>query len=149
MMGRIAALVAAVGAAAAAVGAKVAWARRKDTGQGDLVDAPRTEVELVKAAEAEDLVAEEAAAEEAAEAPAEVPEAPAEVPAPAGGELQTIKGLGAVSEGRLHEIGVTTLAQIAAWSDEDVDAIAPQIKVSAERIRRDDWVGQARAASER
>lgn len=61
--------------------------------------------------------------------------------------LTSLKGLGAVSAERLGEIGVTTIAQIAAWSDDDVEAIAQQIKVSAERIRREDWVGQARGTA--
>jgi predicted flap endonuclease-1-like 5' DNA nuclease len=39
---------------------------------------------------------------------------------------------------------VTTFAQIAAWSDDDLERVATDIKVSAERIRREDWVGQAR-----
>jgi predicted flap endonuclease-1-like 5' DNA nuclease len=44
-------------------------------------------------------------------------------------------------------MGVTTAAQVAAWTDEDVERAAAQIKVSAERIRREDWIGQAQAAS--
>ena len=36
-------------------------------------------------------------------------------------------------------------AQLAAWSDEDIDTYGARIKVSPERIRREDWVGQARA----
>ena len=62
-----------------------------------------------------------------------------------GDELHSIKGVGAVSEGRLRELGVTTFAQIAAWSDEDIEAVAPRMNISAERIRHEDWVGQARA----
>jgi predicted flap endonuclease-1-like 5' DNA nuclease len=42
---------------------------------------------------------------------------------------------------------VTTVAQIATWSDADVESVAAQIKVSPERIRREDWAGQARAAT--
>jgi predicted flap endonuclease-1-like 5' DNA nuclease len=51
-----------------------------------------------------------------------------------------------VSVERLGAIGITTVAQVAAWSDADVDAVAARINVSPERIRREDWVGQARAA---
>lgn len=67
--------------------------------------------------------------------------------APAGradDNLQDIKGIGGVSEQRLSAIGVTTFAEIAAWSDDDVERVAKAIKISAERIRREDWVGQAR-----
>jgi large subunit ribosomal protein L21 len=63
-------------------------------------------------------------------------------------DLTTIKGIGAVSSERLAEAGVTTVAQIAAWTDADIDAIAARIKVSPERIRREDWAGQARSALE-
>jgi NADH-quinone oxidoreductase subunit E len=59
--------------------------------------------------------------------------------------LREIKGLGSVSEERLAEIGVDSLAQVAAWSDTDIDEVAARIRVSAERIRREDWAGQARS----
>jgi large subunit ribosomal protein L21 len=81
-----------------------------------------------------------------------VPEAPEPATEPAaaatGDDLTTVKGIGAVSQGRLKEVGVTTFAEIAAWSDEDLDSVAEQIKVSSERMRREDWVGQARAIVE-
>ena len=59
--------------------------------------------------------------------------------------LRSIKGIGSVSEERLATLGITTTEQIAGWSDDDVDRVASEIQVSAERIRREDWVGQARA----
>jgi large subunit ribosomal protein L21 len=49
-------------------------------------------------------------------------------------------------EDRLLANGVTSLAQIAAWTDADVEAIAPLLKIRAERIRREEWVAQAQAA---
>jgi predicted flap endonuclease-1-like 5' DNA nuclease len=33
--------------------------------------------------------------------------------------------------------------QVAAWTDEDVERIAGEIRISADRVRREDWVGQA------
>jgi large subunit ribosomal protein L21 len=48
-------------------------------------------------------------------------------------------------EERLRASGVTSVAQIAAWSDDDIEAIAPGLKVKAERIRREAWVDQAKA----
>lgn len=85
--------------------------------------------------------------------PASVRAAAAETVAPGvpnvaderGDTLTELTGVGAVSAGRLQEIGITTFAQIAAWSDDDMEAAAARIKVSPERIRREDWVGQARA----
>ncbi len=67
---------------------------------------------------------------------------------PAGDDLTDIKGIGAVSAERLNDAGVKTFAEIAAWSDDDVEAASAKIKVSVERIRREDWVGQARARTE-
>ena len=64
----------------------------------------------------------------------------------AGDRLQSLKGVGAVSADRLRATGVTTFAQIAAWDDEAIETVAARIKVSPERIRREDWVGQARTA---
>jgi predicted flap endonuclease-1-like 5' DNA nuclease len=58
--------------------------------------------------------------------------------------LRSIKGIGGVVEERLGTLGVSGVDQIAAWSDEDVERTAGEIHVSAERIRREDWVGQAR-----
>lgn len=64
-------------------------------------------------------------------------------------DLTIIKGLGTKSVERLADLGVTKLAQIAAWTDADIDEIAPRIRVGAERIRHEDWVGQARDADKR
>ena len=66
-------------------------------------------------------------------------------PAVEASSLQSIKGIGGVAEERLRALGVTSVGQIASWSDEDVDRVASQLRVSAERIRREDWVGQAKA----
>ena len=44
----------------------------------------------------------------------------------------------------LHENGVTRYDQIAAWTDADVDAWTARLGRKGDRIRRDDWVGQAR-----
>ena len=56
-----------------------------------------------------------------------------------------IKGIGPAMEERLRASGVTSVAQVAAWSDDDIKAIAPSLKVKPERIRREAWVGQAQA----
>jgi predicted flap endonuclease-1-like 5' DNA nuclease len=48
-------------------------------------------------------------------------------------------------EERLRASGVTSVAQVAAWSDDDITAIAPGLKVRPERIRREAWVEQAQA----
>ena len=48
---------------------------------------------------------------------------------------------------QLNELGVTSLAQIAAWSEADVDRIDGQLGRFQGRIRRDNWIEQARLLS--
>lgn len=82
-----------------------------------------------------------------ARAPAPAP-APASVspPVPAGAadDLRRIKGVGPKLAVLLQSLGVTSYAQIAAWSDADIDSIDAQLGTFAGRIRRDSWVEQAR-----
>ena len=64
--------------------------------------------------------------------------------APSGGEqdkLTKIKGIGPVAEKQLNEQGITTYAQIAALSDEDVARIDANMPFSAAQI--EDWRAQA------
>ena len=62
-----------------------------------------------------------------------------------GDAFSAIKGIGPAMEERLRASGVTSVAQVAAWSDDDITAIAPSLKVKPERIRREAWVEQAQA----
>jgi len=64
--------------------------------------------------------------------------------AAAADELGRIKGVGPKLAAILREQGVTSLAQIAAWDDAEIDRIDAQLGRFAGRIRRDDWVEQAR-----
>lgn len=59
-------------------------------------------------------------------------------------DITQIKGLGPRAAEKLNEAGVTRLSHIAAWSDEDIDRYDAMI-AGRGRIRRDDWVGQAKA----
>lgn len=90
----------------------------------------------------------------AAETPRTEPVAPAVAPAPAGtpsageaDDLRKIKGIGPKLVTTLHALGVTRYAQIASWSDADLDAIDAQLGAFAGRPRRDSWVEQARLLS--
>jgi predicted flap endonuclease-1-like 5' DNA nuclease len=77
--------------------------------------------------------------------PAEVP-----VPAPApttADDLARIKGVGPKLVALLGELGVTTYAQIAAWSDADIERIDAQLGRFAGRITRDQWIEQAKLLS--
>jgi predicted flap endonuclease-1-like 5' DNA nuclease len=58
--------------------------------------------------------------------------------------FQSIKGIGPAIEERLREVGVTSVAQIAGWSDDDVEMVAPKLRVSSQRIHDQAWVEQAR-----
>ncbi|HEX7450709.1 MAG TPA: helix-hairpin-helix domain-containing protein [Polyangiaceae bacterium] len=59
--------------------------------------------------------------------------------------LRRIRGIGPAYERALLGLGITSIAQIAALSPQDIERIAPLIKARADRILRDDWVGQAQA----
>ena len=55
-----------------------------------------------------------------------------------------ITGIGATTAAKLAEIGVTDAAQIAAWTQEEADAIDAQLGLGG-KIAREDWIGQAKA----
>lgn len=65
--------------------------------------------------------------------------------APAGeaDDLTTIKGIGPVAAGQLKDQGITTFAQIAAFTDADIAKIDEAMPFSADQIG--DWREQAKA----
>jgi len=78
---------------------------------------------------------------------------PVAAPAPAavaaaepvsGDDLTRIKGLGPKLAALLSSLGVTSFAQIAAWDEPEIDRIDAQLGAFAGRIRRDNWIEQAR-----
>lgn len=58
-------------------------------------------------------------------------------------DLKEIKGVGPVLEGKLHALNVKTFAQIAAFTDEDVEMVSAALSGFKDRVTRDDWIGQA------
>lgn len=58
-------------------------------------------------------------------------------------DLTLIGGLGPKLKQRLGEAGITSLTQLAALSDEDVEKLDSELDLKG-RIRREDWVGQAK-----
>ncbi len=62
-------------------------------------------------------------------------------------DLKAISGVGQVLSDKLNGRGVTSYRQIAAWTDEEITEIESAIVPArfAGRIRRDDWIGQAKA----
>ena len=63
-------------------------------------------------------------------------------------DLKRISGVGPKLEQLLNAYGVFRFHQIAEWQDADIEAIAEQLGAFRGRIRRDDWVGQAKDLSD-
>jgi len=57
-------------------------------------------------------------------------------------DLTKISGVGPVIVKKLHDLGVTTFAQIAAWTPEDIAAMDEKLNFKG-RIDRDEWLKQA------
>ena len=70
--------------------------------------------------------------------PAAKPKAP-----PGKDDLKKIKGVGKVIEGKLNAEGITTYAQIAAWTKKDAEAFSEKLDFQG-RIEREDWIAQAK-----
>lgn len=84
------------------------------------------------------------AAKKAAPAKSEAAKAEAAPAASGTDDLKKLSGVGPALEKKLHEAGVTTFAQIAAWTEADVAAIDEQLSFKG-RIEREGWVEQAKA----
>jgi large subunit ribosomal protein L21 len=93
-----------------------------------------------------------AAAKPAAKAKAAAPvaaakpaaKAKAAAPAVAGADdLKQLSGVGPALEKKLHAAGVTSFAQIAAWTDADVTAMDEKLSLKG-RIEREGWIAQAK-----
>lgn len=85
---------------------------------------------------------------QAAQPAADLPGSEQSVPPPSGSDeqaddLRRIKGVGPKLLATLHALGITSYAQIAAWTDADLDALDAQLGAFAGRPRRDSWVEQA------
>ncbi len=134
MRGKITALVAAVAAAAGAASA-ARWARgRKDD---------ELELEVSRPATS-------GAPDPDSAAPSAPPPEPTAAPATSDGpdDLTAIKGLGKVKAAKLVAAGVTSYAQVAAWTEDDVARMGLECNTSPGQIKREDWVGQAKALAE-
>ena len=81
-----------------------------------------------------------------AEPKAEAKAKPAKEEAPAasgGDDLKQLSGVGPALEKKLHEAGITTFAQIAAWTEDDIADIDEKLSFKG-RIQREGWVEQAK-----
>lgn len=63
-------------------------------------------------------------------------------------DLTRLKGVGPKLATQLNTLGVTSFAQIASWSEADIDRIDDQLGRFKGRIRRDNWIEQAKLLSE-
>lgn len=59
-------------------------------------------------------------------------------------DLKLINGIGPVLEGKLNAAGIQRYAQIAGLTDADIEQLETEVIHLSGRIRRDDWIGQAR-----
>lgn len=57
-------------------------------------------------------------------------------------DLSNISGVGPVIVKKLHGEGITTFAQVAAWTEADVEAIEEKLSFKG-RVGREDWIAQA------
>jgi large subunit ribosomal protein L21 len=74
----------------------------------------------------------------------------AEASAPAetsGDDLKKLSGVGPALEKKLQAAGITSFAQIAAWTEADIAAFDEKLNFKG-RIEREGWVDQAKALAE-
>ena len=120
----------------AAVGAAIASALAHNAGGTAKKAAPAKKAAAPKAA----------AAPKPAAKPAAEKKAPAKTAAPKADatpdDLTEISGVGPVIVKKLHALGVTTFAQIAAWTKEDIADMDDKLNFKG-RIDRDEWLKQA------
>ena len=133
-------------AAAIGTGSVSASAIAAITGKSD--DAAAMPAKAKKAApkKAEPKKAEAKKAEPKAEANTEkkaAPKAAKANEAKDADDLSQISGVGPVIVKKLHGEGVTTFAQIAKWTDADVEAIEEKLSFKG-RVGREDWIAQAK-----
>ena len=59
-------------------------------------------------------------------------------------DLTALKGVAKVLNGKLNDFGIYTYRQIAGWDDPIIDEFSTRLSFK-DRVKRDDWVGQAKA----
>ena len=57
-------------------------------------------------------------------------------------DLTKMRGVGKALQKQLNEMGVHSFEQVAQWGKEDIELFSSKLELK-DRIRRDDWVGQA------
>ena len=110
---------------------------------GKSVDAPVKKAKKTKAAPVKAKSGAAPKAEAKEEAPKAAKPAAKKAAKGDGDDLSAISGVGPVIVGKLHAEGITTFAQIAAWTDADVEAIEEKLSFKG-RVGREDWIAQAK-----
>lgn len=62
-------------------------------------------------------------------------------------DLKVINGIGPKFESILNGVGIYNYAQIAAWGEDEINWITQEIDDQTDRIRRDEWISQAKTLS--
>lgn len=60
-----------------------------------------------------------------------------------GDDLKRIRGIGVLVEKKLNSIGINSYAQIAGWTNADVERVSRHLDLAG-RIERESWIEQAR-----
>ncbi|SHJ22314.1 50S ribosomal protein L21 [Wenxinia saemankumensis] len=124
----------------AAIGAGIAGYKGVASDRGDYAQNRERQAEMTR------RVAEGDAAEKSA-APAKAPKAEKADqtvdPAASSDDLKKLSGVGPAIEKKLHAAGVTSYAQIAAWTEADIAQMDEQLNFKG-RIEREGWVEQAK-----
>ena len=60
-----------------------------------------------------------------------------------GDDLKELSGVGPALEKKLHDAGITSFAQIAAWTEADVADMDEKLSFKG-RIEREGWIEQAK-----
>lgn len=110
-----------------------------------LADAPIVASGPLEAGPATEAASEPSANARPAAAPQPTPATSVTVGgSPADAPVTTLKGLGPKLAARLGELGISTVGQVAALSDDDAARLDAQLGPFAGRITRDRWIEQAR-----
>jgi predicted flap endonuclease-1-like 5' DNA nuclease len=64
-------------------------------------------------------------------------------------DLTAIGGIGPALAKKLNAAGISSYAQLAALSDADIERLEKNVIKYSGRIKRDDWVGQAKALAQK
>ena len=130
---------AAVGAAALAAGGGDGRYAKNKTEQAEM----KKRVATAGEAEEKPAAKAKAKAEPKKAAPKKADKPAAKKADAAQDDLKQLSGVGPALEKKLHEAGVTTFAQIAAWKDKDIAEMDEKLSFKG-RIEREGWVDQAK-----